>query len=1302
MAISPLICPHCGSPAAPGARYCATCGEPVDPALFAELNTLYTRVQALDEIIAAGDGGYSVQALRDDYVRRYLAGRQAPAASAAPGPAGVAPSVPPGAAPGTAATAPAPAAAVVAPPASPAAPPIAPVAPAQPAVPRPVFSWRAFLADQAIAIMAYLGGFLLLVATLSFEVGAWQVMSDAVKLAVVIAVYLAFGVLGFALRRSTRLRTVGRAYLGVFALMTPLVALAAYRFELRGLGFPVAGMLCVSAAYAAIVYLALAWRTDFPAYAYLGWAALILAALAIPPWAEAPREWMLAALALGALMPLLAAISARVPAILREPTLPIAAVASGFAAPGTVLLGVLYAVEAAAPGSGLPSAAAFAAAAGALVPLALGWAVAVRRLAPRPPEVVLDLIDWTIAAAITQAAIASAAWLNATHAEMSLVLSVVALAQLLAIVALRRFQPARFAVRYAVEALALVLALVATILVWGRPLPNTELVVALSIGALIAASAAVIEMVPWIVLVAGAFVTPDYYTVFAGLLPPATQPDLLRVAFQFSLAAAGFALALWAAAMALSTWHPVRSYAAPLYVIALINALNTLRFLPNQNHGYQTAVLAIFAIAALAAARRENQPYIGGLVVGFFALLAVLPFTIGTFNGWTVAATMLAAYLVALVVRVVFGTRWAIPFYIAALGATIAAAIQLNSGNTSTASAEPLEVSFAAVVLLLAAALATVVVLWERRPELMSFPGLIALAALLSVHHHGPAFVLVLAIAAAGGALRIWRGAWWGVALYGSAALGSIWFVLSLADLLGRTAQWQTIALLIFATAAFALAALERQPVFTAVSVLYALTATARIPGPDALVPTLAITFVAVAVGVALRLRVGRLWALAPYAVAIQASLFAVLRVPGGNPGLTQALLLVFAAVAYAVAMLEGTPLAGAAPAVYGVWAALVQPDAHALLPLALLLAALGFAIGRVAGPRWSWPAYLAAAAAAGATAVLGSPHPGFEALALLALAVAAYLLAVLESRADLLPLPLVLGVLSLASATTALGWREWQAVLAFAALGWLYYGGAQLWRRLPGLRPRPIHWPAAFPATALPQPTTADGVRRLGARLHEWAGIMLGTGTALAALLVADAFAPRRAPTEAVVIALLALASQLALQSRQPHLRLAFYAAALLAALAISWQARWLGASNTQAYVLAPGSVLIVAGALAPSDARLPRATELGRLFSLAGAALLLLPTLGQSFATDPNWLYALILAVEALALVIVGVGTRSRLLVLAGSLFVGAAALRGAALAVDSGVPIPLVIGGLALLLMGGATWLSLRVRQPGHSQP
>ncbi|HST89145.1 MAG TPA: hypothetical protein VLJ14_12275, partial [Ktedonobacterales bacterium] len=151
----------------------------------------------------------------------------------------------------------------------------------------------------------------------------------------------------------------------------------------------------------------------------------------------------------------------------------------------------------------------------------------------------------------------------------------------------------------------------------------------------------------------------------------------------------------------------------------------------------------------------------------------------------------------------------------------------------------------------------------------------------------------------------------------------------------------------------------------------------------------------------------------------------------------------------------------------------------------------------------------------------------------------------------------------------------------------------------------------------------------------------------------------------------------------------------------AITWQVRWLGADNLQAFILAPGSYQLVVGALAPSDARLGHPVRAGQVFSLLGALILLLPTLGQSFSADPTWVYALALAAEALLIAGAGVGTRSRLLVLTGSLFVGAAALRGAVLAVDSGVPIALVIAALALLLMGGATWLSLRSRREAIGQ-
>lgn len=138
------------------------------------------------------------------------------------------------------------------------------------------------------------------------------------------------------------------------------------------------------------------------------------------------------------------------------------------------------------------------------------------------------------------------------------------------------------------------------------------------------------------------------------------------------------------------------------------------------------------------------------------------------------------------------------------------------------------------------------------------------------------------------------------------------------------------------------------------------------------------------------------------------------------------------------------------------------------------------------------------------------------------------------------------------------------------------------------------------------------------------------------------------------------------------------------------------------QALVLAPGTYQLVIGALLPADKRLNSPERLSQGASLVGALLVLVPTLLQSFQTGPDRPYALVLALEALLIAGAGVGTHSRSLVLVGSAFVGLAALRGAILAVQSELPVPVVIALLAILLMGAATWLSLRSRRGAAHMP
>ncbi|HKD75387.1 MAG TPA: hypothetical protein VKB76_07825, partial [Ktedonobacterales bacterium] len=430
MGVAYQYCSNCLTPFLPGTRYCANCGQAVDPVLVAELQWLFRSLKDLDERIAAGQGDSTITQLRDQYREAYLAQRQSeiharpatvpqppatewPIASQSPAPS----------------PADAYAARVRATGVTPPATPASPVP-----EPRPIFSWREFVQEQAIAIMAYLGGFLLLVATLSFEVGAWQFLTDGVKLLVVAIVYVVFGILGFAMRQAERLRTVGRAYLGVFALMTPLVCLAIYRFALQPLHFSGYAMLSLSSFYAAVVYLALAWRTRFATYSYLGWVSLLVGALAIIPWQTLPWDWWTFTVAVVGLVMLIPREFRRFEAvaIVADSGAQLAGVATAAAVLGVEFQGVMIwgAAIGASESGGAPLRSAFALAACALPLLAAMWALTLRRVNQQIERAYLDIADWFVVAFGAQAAVAIAAWANADRAMMTYLLAALALAQI--------------------------------------------------------------------------------------------------------------------------------------------------------------------------------------------------------------------------------------------------------------------------------------------------------------------------------------------------------------------------------------------------------------------------------------------------------------------------------------------------------------------------------------------------------------------------------------------------------------------------------------------------------------------------------------------------------------------------------------------------------------------------------------------------------------------------------------------------------------------------------------------------------
>ncbi len=787
------ICPRCHHQVPPGSAYCPNCGEPIDPALVAELQWLYRTLIDLDRRIAAGQSDMTITALREDYYAQYLAKRTGGGGAYQPGAPAVAP--PPGAA-------------------------------AAPATPQGTpFSWSAFFADQSIAIMAYIGAFLLLIATLIFEIGRWQALGNSVKLAVVVVVYLLFGGLGQWLRRVPRLRTVGGAYLVVFALLTPLMALAVYLFALRGRGVPISGVICLSACYATAIYLLLALQTKLPAYSYFAWIALAVAAQALLPWINAPSAWWTVALAATALA-LLAPRRLKWPAYFAQPATIAAAVASAVAALGIELQGFLFLVASLGHQPDPFTRVAFAVAALALTALAAAWGLTLRDgQGTAPSAATLDLVDGAAAALGAQAVVALAFLAQFTASQMAYVLAVLALAEFGVALALRQTQSGRRNLRYGIEWLAVALGAFGALANVGldQEAPDWPFIIGFAAAGIVAVAAAVVEKQRWWIVAGGVAFSLAFHSIAVGIVNSLTRNKYtysLGYRITLSELELGFTALLWLLALGGGFTDALRRYAAPLYVVALLNAVYVALLLPGLSDAanYQTFVLAAFAVGALIAGQRENEPISSGVAAGTFGALAVLPLTLGASNGLVVALVGLLPALVALGLRRLLGRTWAIAPYAVAAWAVLIAGGQLALGPVSTHSWSALGISFAALFLLVMAVPATIAALWEDQAWMMVFPALLALFAIGMIQDQYARPVLVLALAGGGIALRQRRGRWWDLALLGAATLGAL-FVVAQYDTLGNPALAQKIVFLVLlAAAGYTAALLARGSVETGIA----------------------------------------------------------------------------------------------------------------------------------------------------------------------------------------------------------------------------------------------------------------------------------------------------------------------------------------------------------------------------------------------------------------------------------------------------------------------------------------------------
>jgi hypothetical protein len=1582
------------------------------PEKVTELRFLYRLLLDLEARVSQGQGEKTVQQMRDEIATRYLAERRGAAAS---------PATPGQAAPTTTPLAPggAPAGFTPYPYGPPPAPATIPLQP--PAPPTRAFSFGEFLADQAIAVMAYLGGFLMLVAALTFEIGAFapEGLTNGVKLAVLIAVHLLFALLGYLFRRTERLRTVGGAYLFVFALMIPLVALAAYFWLLEGT-ISAAGMLTLSALYAALVYLFLAWRVKFAAYAYMGWVAFAIGMLALPDWLEIPADWSYSRLALVALLMLLPTWGKRFA--------PLAAIApSGRLVGGitTVIavlsslgLGLTSLVYSLVPRTqvGIPSTQILVNASSLLL-LALAWSVTTRQL-DRPQASAVDLADVGVAASVAYLAFSMGVAYSLDRLSFAWLLNGAAILEALGALALGRLQPARTWLRRGVYGVAQALATVAALAVVADPAPNWPLIIAVATALAITLLTAFRERAPWWLVVSGVYLIWLYSALLATFITPDIQgalydalPELALPSFHYAL----LTLAVGIAGLALTWVASARQYAAPILLVAFFYGLITslLVFLNGVTDGvivrpsavYQTVILALFTALALfaghrvATGQRANAAAVANLFAAPFGFLLPIPALTHADSGVTASVMAVSVAIAALVIRRFLGRTWAITPYGVALWTTLLAIPQARSSEADLGLYMQIGVSLPVALLLVIAALATVAALWENVAAAMIAPALIAWLALFGRIDPLPALVVALIVLGVGALLyqlrgRDWDIPWivagalssfgpliqirfsdpggpygqvgallalgaavyllalqrrastpyratleplaalygalaalafpredgyipivvyacvmglvaaalrlrlaqsWALPLYGVAvftsaisfawlpgydanliaaifliyaavsvgpvlaerkpvvgvvpalyasgaiivqsdarlllpiAVGLTFVGVLMSRWLGRAwaAPWYTaaviasfatairgasypefnyLALLALALVAYAVALVERSAWLTPLAALYGIWAVFVVPGPDQFLSTAAIAFgaillgalisllarwsrlnavfgaaqgiagrlrwtgvwygvaiiaslalpfrsgaysdvfyialfalaveiylvallveraplltaaavlygwwgalvlpdverlkvtVALACGVALlgglvRLVAGRQWALSLYALGALISLVSLTRVIPYDTNTMEVVLLIYTTVAAVIAVIERQPLAGIAPAAYASGVTLIQTDPHLLLPVALGLGVVAMLLGRRFGIRWSLPWYIVTATASLATVTRGAAEPDFEYLALIALTLLAYAIVAVEALPELLPLPFTLGAAALIVTERHFDLESWQIVLSLAGLAYLYYAGQWLWRVVPWLGTVPPRQYGDQPAD----------IRAIGVGAHRWGGLTTAVLTALVAMALRGGFTPNEPLTLAVGATVLAVAGLLALLSFQTHQRGLLYLAGLVATLAFSWGARWYDLDNPQAYTLLPASYLLVVGALLPADKNVRGAAYWAAWASILGSFTLLLPTFVQSFTDENDTLYLLILVAEAIAVVAVGLGTRARSLLLIGAGFIGVAAIRGAVVAVTNDVPIFVVFAALALLLIIGATWLSLAVRRrPEASAP
>src|SRR6266702_2209381 len=298
-------------------------------------------------------------------------------------------------------------------------------------------------------------------------------------------------------------------------------------------------------------------------------------------------------------------------------------------------------------------------------------------------------------------------------------------------------------------------------------------------------------------------------------------------------------------------------------------------------------------------------------------------------------------------------------------------------------------------------------------------------------------------------------------------------------------------------------------------------------------------------------------------------------------------------------------------------------------------------------------------------TVVLEQPGVGFIELSLLAFTALALLIMLVERTPELLVFPV-----GLAAWAIGLSHGEfWQLMVAYSLLCVLTFASQFTWQVIPST----TNW---LPATRLHR------VLALGGQACVVLAIIAQGG------LSADAWPLVHVGAGALIILALLLFWHGRLQNTHAYRRYSYYGAGLLLSLVLPWELIAFRQTSLDLLALGPASYLALIAPLLIRDESLPEHHRTGQAAAIVGAALLLLPTLWLSF-NDNNLLPTLILAGEAMALLLLGIGTRLRIFVLSGAGLVIVAILHSLFL---QAFALPLSLTLLGLILIAIATGLSI----------